>query len=159
MRPYLLTIWALLISPASAAPAADNGSPLPGQAAPDLFGAGLKMFSSLIFIIVALLLVLYFLRRLNARKPGGFGSGPIKVLATKSLAPRKYIALVQVADKVLTLGVTQDRITCLHTLEADQFQKQTAASSETDNAAPEGTFAQKLAALGGRRRPNQEDKS
>ncbi|MEW5724257.1 MAG: flagellar biosynthetic protein FliO [Thermodesulfobacteriota bacterium] len=148
MRRLLIGLYAAawVLGPVAAA-AAGTPEP-PGGTAPDLFTAGLKTAGTLLLLIGGLLLALYLLRRFGAARSGLFGGHDlIRVIGTKALAPRKYIALVEVGDTVLTLGVTQERITRLDKTPARVFRQAAGPDS------PSG-FAGRLRALAGRGRPD-----
>jgi flagellar biogenesis protein FliO len=119
----------------------------PGAQTPDLFSAGLKTFGLLALMIGALLLILYFLRRGTANRRSLFGGTEIiRVLATKGLSPKNYIAVVEVGDKVLTLGVTSERISCLDKTLARDFHER---MGQEANYPESGNFSRRLKALTG----------
>jgi flagellar protein FliO/FliZ len=128
-------------------PAMADAPETPGVHTPDLFYAGLKTFGLLALMIGALLLILYFLRRGMAHKRTLFGGTEIiRVLATKALSPKNYIAIVEVGDKVLTLGVTQERISCLDKTLARDFHERMGQEANTPES---GSFSRRLKALTG----------
>ena len=127
-------------------------APAPARAA-DGMGPGadtglwpviIQMIGMLAVVVALLLAVAWVVRRFG---PGrGLASGGrdlIRVIAAKPLAPKKFIAIVEAAGSVLTLAVTQDRITCLDKQRAEDFE----AALEPE-APPKG-FAQRLRALTG----------
>lgn len=115
---------------------------LPGSEAPDLWAAGLKMAATLAILIGGLLLALYLVRRLSASKSGLFGGQElIRVIGTRSLAPKKYIALIEVGGSVLTLGVTNESISCLDKVEAEAFR---AGLGNPAGQVTETSFARRL---------------
>lgn len=67
-------------------------------------------------VVVALLLAaLWLLKRLaGARR----GAGPLKILGATAVGPRERVVVVEVAGKVLVLGVAPGRVTALHSLDA-----------------------------------------
>ena len=117
------TVWAgafyCAYLPVTAFSAEDVDS---GTGAPDLLIASLKMIAGLATLIGLFLLAAYLIRKYG---PGGIRSfsdrDAIKLIASKPLGPKKFITLVQVGDKVLTLGVTETSITRLDRMEADEF--------------------------------------
>ena len=129
---------------------------LPGSEAPDLLTAGLKMVAALAVLIGGLLLALYLIRRLAAARSGFLGGHElIRIIATRALAPKKYIALVEVGGSVLTLGVTNEQIACLDKVAADEFRSY--VESRADGRAPEGGFARRLRAMAGAGSAEGED--
>ena len=91
----------------------DFGSDL-SAGKPDLFSASLKMAYTLALVLGLMFLVYYFFKKFGLKNSVFGGDGkPIKVLSTGFLAPRKSIALVEVAGDVLVLGIAHDRISLL----------------------------------------------
>lgn len=80
----------------------------------DLFSASLKMVYTLV-LVLGLMFVLFHLFKKFGLKNSVFGGEgkPIKVLSTGFLAPRKSIALVEVAGDVLVIGISNDQISLL----------------------------------------------
>ncbi|MCK5235777.1 MAG: flagellar biosynthetic protein FliO [Deltaproteobacteria bacterium] len=79
----------------------------------DIFG---KMTGGLFIIIVLIWLCSY----LYTRVMGGGQRGAadiVRVVTSTPLGARKFIAVVNVADDFLVIGVTNDRITCLSKIE------------------------------------------
>ena len=139
--PIFLTVavWVLNCLAGLTRPAWAADVEPPGAQTPDLFMAGLKMAGGLIFLIGGLLLLAYLLRRFNLIRSGfSTRQDAIRVIATRSLAPKKYIALVEVGGNVLTLGITDQGISCLDKMTADVFE----ASLEKQHPQPSpGGFA------------------
>ncbi|HET8702814.1 flagellar biosynthetic protein FliO [Castellaniella sp.] len=75
----------------------------------------LRVILALLFIL-GLLLVLAWVARRGGWLPGRAQSARLRVLGTLSLGARSSVALVQVEDARLVLGVTAQQITLLHTL-------------------------------------------
>lgn len=123
MRPVLL-IAGLLAAP-RAALAADGGL--------DATGSLVQMFLGLAVVIGLLYASLHVLKRLGVG--GGTSTGLLKVRSATAVGPRERVVLVEVADKVLVLGVTPGRITPLHTLDAADLPGTPPAA---DSPAPAG---------------------
>lgn len=105
----------------------------PGSDAPDLMGAGLRMFGSLLLVIGGMLLILYLFKRLGAGKNGAVQSQDIiKVISTRYLAPKNFISVVEIGDSVLTLGVTADNITRLDKVPSSEFLSHTNVTKTDD---------------------------
>jgi flagellar biosynthetic protein FliO len=81
---------------------------------PDLFSASLKMVYTLGLVLGAMFVVFHLFKKFGLRNSVFGGEGkPIKVLSTGFLAPRKSIALVEVAGDVLVIGISNDQISLL----------------------------------------------
>lgn len=116
--------------PASAAPEAPSLASSLGQM---VLGLG---------VVIALLLAsLWLIKRLTSPRGASVG---LKVLGGVSIGSRERVVLVEVADKVLVLGVSAANVNTLHTLDAAEF-RQAADSAPTQSAArPEGEFSRWL---------------
>ncbi len=82
----------------------------------DAAGSLVQMFLGLAVVIGLLYASLHVLKRLGAGT--GNAAGLLKVRGATAVGPRERVVLVDVAGKVLVLGVTPGRITALHTLDA-----------------------------------------
>ena len=82
----------------------------------DAAGSLVQMLLGLAVVIGLLYASLHVLKRLGAG--GGKSAGLLKVRCATAVGPRERVVLVDVAGKVLVLGVTPGRITPLHTLDA-----------------------------------------
>ncbi len=81
---------------------------------PDLFSASLKMAYTLILVLGLMFVVFYLVKKFGLKNSVFGGEGkPIKVLSTGFLAPRKSIALVEVAGDILVVGISNDQISLL----------------------------------------------
>ncbi|MEE8269922.1 MAG: flagellar biosynthetic protein FliO [Nitrospinaceae bacterium] len=81
---------------------------------PDMFSASLKMAYTLILVLGLMFFVFYLVKKFGLRNSVFGGEGkPIKVLSTGFLAPRKSIALVEVAGDILVVGISNDQISLL----------------------------------------------
>ena len=80
----------------------------------DLFSASLKMASTLGLVLGLIFVVFHLFKKFGLKNSVFGGEGkPIKVLSTGFLAPRKSIALVEVAGDVLVIGISNDQISLL----------------------------------------------
>ena len=82
----------------------------------DAAGSLVQMLLGLAVVIGLLYASQHVLKRLGAGT--GNAAGLIKVRGAAAVGPRERVVLVDVAGKVLVLGVTPGRITPLHTLDA-----------------------------------------
>lgn len=146
MKSVLVTAAFLFTLLLQAGAWAETG--LPGAQAPNLLAAGIKMIGALALLIGGLLLALHFIKRFASTRRGLFGGQEqIKILATRALAPKKFIAVVEVCGSVLTLGVTNDRISRLDKKDARTFH---AGQAQEIEPKPSLGFAWHLKALTGR---------
>ena len=97
----------------------------------------LRLIVSLIFIVMLILAGAWLTRRAGWLRTGN--AQAIKVLGSQSLGAKAYVALVEVEDARLVLGITSSQISLLHTLPpADP------AASATQTSAPPTGFAATL---------------
>ncbi|HRP74274.1 MAG TPA: flagellar biosynthetic protein FliO [Rhodocyclaceae bacterium] len=96
-----------------------------------------QMLIGLTVVIALLLGSLWLIKRLAA--PRGAAAG-LKLLGGMSIGSRERIVLVEVADKVLVLGVTAASVSTLHTLNASELPQ----TSSVSTAAPAGEFSRWL---------------
>lgn len=75
----------------------------------DFYTAMVKMLAGLA-LVLGIMVGAYWLVRRLAPKAAALGGGQMRLLARLGLGPRKFLAMVQVADRVLVLGVTTDSI-------------------------------------------------
>jgi flagellar biogenesis protein FliO len=80
---------------------------------PDLISTALKMAAALAVILGGLLFVFHFAKRIFQRDVVASKEKLIRVLANSYIGVKKNISLVEVADIVLVLGITSDRISLL----------------------------------------------
>ena len=79
-----------------------------------LFSASLKMASTLVLVLGLMFVVFHLFKKFGLKNSVFGGEGkPIKVLSTGFLAPRKSIALVEIAGDVLVIGISNDQISLL----------------------------------------------
>ena len=127
-----------------------NPETVPGTDAPNLFSAAAQMIGVMIVLLAGLFLLVYILRRMNAAKRGLFGgSDMIRIIATRALAPKKYITLVEIGGSVLTLGVCEDGISCLDKTPAQDFKRD---HPQSIAPAPGQGFAERLKSVLGSHR-------
>lgn len=92
-------------------------------------------------VIVVLLASLWLIKRLTSSR--GISSG-IKVLGGVSIGSRERVVLVEVADKVLVLGVSAANVNTLHTLDASELRRAADASPQPSADRPQGDFSKWL---------------
>ena len=89
---------------------------LPADGSPEVTGSVVQMLLGLALIVGLLIGSLHLLKRLGAGQAGK--AGLVKVRGAAAVGPRERVVLVEVADKVLVLGVAPGRVTPLCTLDA-----------------------------------------
>ena len=120
MKPatHALAIATLIASPALHA----VSEPLPAVS-----DGLMQMLLGLAVVVAMLLGCLWLIKRLST--PHGAARG-LKVLGAVAVGTRERVVLVEIADKVLVLGVTTAHINALHTLDASELPRDGAASSQ-----------------------------
>ena len=96
----------LLLLPALARAQEETAGLAPGG---DFYPAMAKMLAGLA-LVLGIMVGTYWLVRRLAPRTAALGGGRMRLLARLGLGPRKFLALVEVADRVLVLGVTTDSI-------------------------------------------------
>ena len=76
----------------------------------------LKMSGALFLILAMLLLAFYLLRRFNigGTFPGA-RKGNLQIVERLPLGPRQNVTVIKYRDSEMVVGITNDRITLLHT--------------------------------------------
>ncbi len=77
----------------------------------------LKVFGALLLVVGLMALLAIWVKKLGLSQSGVHQGNLIEVLDTKMIAPKKYVTVVKVADKALALGITDQHISMLTTLE------------------------------------------
>lgn len=93
-------------------------------------------------VVIALLLAsLWLIKRLTSPRGATVG---LKVLGGVSIGSRERVVLVEVADKVLVLGVSAANVNTLHTLDAAELRHAPESAATPSPARPEGEFSRWL---------------
>ncbi|WP_332674680.1 flagellar biosynthetic protein FliO [Aromatoleum sp.] len=87
------------------------------EAPPDVAGSIGQMVFGLAVVIGLLLAGLWLIKRLSVARGALTG---LKVLGAVPVGPRERVVLVEIAGKVLVLGVTSASVRTLHILSADE---------------------------------------
>ncbi|MCK9293671.1 MAG: flagellar biosynthetic protein FliO [Desulfobulbaceae bacterium] len=82
----------------------------------------MKVMGALILTVGIMLLLAAWFRKLGLSRAGLQQGKLITIIDTKMIAPKKYVAVVQVADETLALGITDQQITMLTRLAANPAQ-------------------------------------
>lgn len=72
-----------------------------------------KVLGSLVLVVGLMVLFAVWLKKMGLARGGLQQGSLIQVIDTKMIAPKKYIAVVQVAEERLALGITDQQITLL----------------------------------------------
>lgn len=98
-----------------------------------------QIIFSLLLVLAAIVLVAWFLRRMNAAQQGT--GKRIKLLGGVPIGQRERIVLVEVQDTWLVIGVGPGQIRTLHTLQKQESQ---GTESSALNPLPDSKFARLL---------------
>ena len=99
----------------------------------------LRAFGTLVFIVIALAVVLYFVKRYAARKQQGPVDGPdMRVLNRVNLQQRKQVYMLQVGRRVLIVGAAEQGINILSEItDPEEVARLTGASNDAGNSMPD----------------------
>ncbi len=91
-------------------------------------GTVLKMVGSLVMILGLIIFLSYWLKRL---RPGTLSAGrnpAMRLVGTLNLAPKRAVALIEVCDQWLLVGVGTESVTLISKLDPPPHEEQTGAS-------------------------------
>ena len=119
---------------------------------PDFIWTALKMLAALGILLGALIVALYFAKRIF--KVGGNQPKErmIRVLANTYVGVKKNISLVEVPGAILVLGVTNDTISLLTKIEDDEVLNK---FRESEGEKISGSFSSQLQKFSARYRRNK----
>lgn len=112
MKVLSLLSSLIVLHPALVMAAADSSSS-------ELVTSGMRVVGALV-LVIGLMLLLYALAKKRFKLLPGHRQGAIQVIEMRYLAPKKAVALVKVRGQELLLGVGQEQVSLLHTIEQDQ---------------------------------------
>ena len=95
-----------------------------------------KTLGSLLLVVGLMLLLLFWIRKMGFAKGGSSQEGLITVLDNRMLAPKKQVSVLEVAGTYLVVGLTEQQITLLATLDANDRLKEAAHSRKTFSPLP-----------------------
>jgi len=96
-----------------------------------LVGSLVNVGAALVVVLLLLYAFVYLLKK-SGISQGGASNSKIKVLETKMVAPKKYIAIVEVAGKVLSVGITEHNINLLTELDDNGLNALSSAAESQD---------------------------
>jgi flagellar biosynthetic protein FliO len=101
----------------------------------------IKALAALALVLGLIILLTVWLKKMGwGTDHPGHGS-LIKVLETRTIAPKKYVAVLQIAGELVVVGVTDQQINLLTRLEPDDALAGELASRRTGASALTGSFA------------------
>ena len=102
-----------------------------------------KTLGALIIVVGLMLLLLFWIRKMGLVRGGFKQQSLITVLDSQMLAPKKQVIVLEVAGAYLVVGLTEQRITLLATLDANDRLTAAAHSRKTLTPLP-ASFASML---------------
>ena len=110
---------AMVFFSATAAAAFADGAPLGDQPAgkEEMTTAALKMLGSLILVIGLIVTLFYLARKVRGRVAGPGRTARMQLIETLTIAPRRWVALVEIRDQWLILGVGSEEVRLLSQLQ------------------------------------------
>ncbi len=121
---------ALFLAMAGQAAAASSKPAAPASETMNLMAAVARMAGALALVVGLLLLLIYILKKSGLAQGVKGGGTRIKIIETRMVAPKKYIAIADVAGKYMALGITDHNINLLTHLKIEDLNG--------DNSPPQG---------------------
>ncbi|NOX25309.1 MAG: flagellar biosynthetic protein FliO [Deltaproteobacteria bacterium] len=137
---------------AGTAAAADLGGKI--NETSSLVRAIAKVFGALAVVVALMLLLVYAIKKLGLTNGLTKAGSHIKIIETKMIAPKKYIAIAQISGRQLALGITDHNISFL----TDLGDQAVSCSDEAPKSTPESFrgFLQKAVSCLKQTGPNRE---
>ncbi|MBU4177288.1 MAG: flagellar biosynthetic protein FliO [Desulfurivibrionaceae bacterium] len=101
-----------------------------------------KTIGSLVLVVGLMLLLLAWIKKMGFAKGGSRQEGLITVLDSRMLAPKKQVSVLEVAGAYLVVGLSEQQITLLATL--DPNERLMAATQKSDAPPLPASFAAML---------------
>lgn len=131
-RQILMILILVLALPSMAlgspASTADSGTDVPG-----LIGVLFKMIFALAMVLGLFFLALHGARKLRALQEKACGSNLIKILATKGIAPKKYVSVIEVGGEIIVLGMSEGSVSLLTKMDRAQILPSSGGPGEDKN--------------------------
>ena len=80
-------------------------------------GAFMKMIGALLFVLGLILLLIYFLKKFRLKTFALAPDSRMHLIGTLSLAPKRSLALVEIMDQWILIGVGAENLTLISKLE------------------------------------------
>jgi len=104
-----------------------------------------KVAGALILVVGIMVFLFIWLKKMGLTKSGLQQGSLIKLIDSKMIAPKKYVAVVQVGSDLLALGVSDQQITMLHHIENSATIKESVLEKKVEKNAPFSGFLSKAA--------------
>ncbi len=88
-----------------------------GGSTQSLLSVTLKMIAALSLVVGLMLVLMVWLKKIGLGLSRQSSTSLIKVLDTRMIAPKKYISVVAVGKQIVVLGITDQSVNLLTTLE------------------------------------------
>jgi flagellar protein FliO/FliZ len=105
--------------------------PIPPPANAVSSGSILQVIVSLLFVLGAIVLVAWILKRINL--PQNAAGSALKVISGVAVGQRERIVLVEVNDTWLVVGVAPGQVTALHTMPKNVLPTTESSVPDVDN--------------------------
>jgi flagellar biosynthetic protein FliO len=120
----------------------------PGQAVDFASSASLaavlfKVVGALVLVVGLMVFLVIWLKKMGLTKGGLRQGSLVQLIDSKMIAPKKYVAVVQVGGDLLALGVSDQQITMLHRLDPDNTGRQSPVEQEKKKETPFSGFLNK----------------
>ncbi|MFH7321220.1 flagellar biosynthetic protein FliO [Desulfurivibrio sp. D14AmB] len=127
---------------------AETGGPLGAGGEPfSPFLLMLKAFGVLVLIIGLMLFIAAILRKMGLHQGAAGPGGLLKVIETRPLGPKRYLAVVSAADQYFLLGVSEQQINLLSPLDNQELIRRTLQKAEGGDHAARAGFAGVMAGI------------
>lgn len=132
--------WAQETAMVATAPTTTLQGATAGETA-SLATAILKIIGSLGLVLGLMLLVVLAIRKLGLGRTNMHGNSLIKVMDTRMIAPKKYVAVLDIADEFVVVGVTDQNINLLTKLDIEPEQLNAYGTKEKGGNKPLPSFS------------------
>ena len=123
----------------------------------DFTVASLKMAGSLIFILGLILGLFYLLKRLRVNPLAGSGIPEMRILGTLSLAPKRAVALIEICDQWLIVGIGTENVTLISKIDRPPEGRGPDVGIQTDTGIFQSLLQNMGLRHGDRKKPNTRE--
>jgi flagellar biogenesis protein FliO len=107
----------------------------------EMLFAAVKMLFAMGIGLTLLYLLVRFTKGLERARRGPAAEGGVRVLASKPIAPQKYISLVEIGGEVLALGISAQQVTFLTKIDnPEKVRESLEAAAEKNESFPRLPF-------------------